>query len=92
MDQAFLRSQIRYLKSWHIEKVPQKIPYQHRIKIAISFMKLLNKGVKIKTGSRASFWANAEIYARFQFRGNGIFTILTRSERWLVACYASFFS
>jgi len=92
MDQAFLTSQIRYLKSWHIENVPQKIPYQHRIKTAISFMKFLNEGLKTKTGSRASFWANAEIYARFQFRRNGIFTILTRSERWIVACYASFFS
>jgi glycosyltransferase involved in cell wall biosynthesis len=92
MDQAFLTSQLYYLKHWNIEQVPHKMPYTQRFREAFSMLNQLNREFKSKTGRRASFSANAEVYARFQYRGNGIFTILTRSERWLAAFYAAYFS
>ena len=39
--------------------------------------------------SNVSIRANQELYARFQFRGNGILTPFTRLERLLVAATAS---
>jgi glycosyltransferase involved in cell wall biosynthesis len=92
MDNAFLNSQTTYLWTMSVTQIPQKMHYQQRLKQAVTMLIQLNKALRGRTGKRASFLANAEIYARFQYRRNGFFTIFTRSERWLIALYASWFS
>jgi glycosyltransferase involved in cell wall biosynthesis len=92
MDHAFLISQVDYLRSFFIQQVPKKTPFRQRFNHATTMLLRLNQNIRKSTGKRVSFSANSEIYARFQYRGNGIFTILTRSERWFVAFYVSWFS
>jgi len=92
MDKAFLSSQIEYLRILSITQIPQKMPYIQRFNQALPMMLQLNKSIRTRTGKRISFLVNAEIYARFQYRGNGVFTIFTRAERWLIALYSSWFS
>jgi glycosyltransferase involved in cell wall biosynthesis len=64
---------------------PRHLPWRQRWIDGIGLLRKLNQrfpGISLK--------ANAEIYARFQYRRNGIFTPLTRLERFLVALWASF--
>ena len=64
---------------------PRHLPWRQRWIDGIGLLRELNQrfpGVSLK--------ANAEIYARFQYRRNGILTPLTRLERLLVALWASF--
>jgi len=63
---------------------PGPISFSERWQLAIPFLLQLNQkipGVSVMT--------NYEIYGRFQFRGNGIFTPFTRLERLLVSLLAS---
>lgn len=85
---AFNLSQARYIKQLGISFTnhPSSIPFVRRMKVAIGFMRQINKIIP-----DISIGANCEIYARFQFRGNGILTPFTRLERLLVATYASLF-
>ena len=62
---------------------PRKMPFLERWKKAPNFLFALNRRIK-----GVSFSANYQIYSRFQFRGNGIWTPLTRLER-LLACIAA---
>jgi hypothetical protein len=64
---------------------PNAISFFYRWNLAIPFMLKLNQTIP-----GISVMANYEIYARFQFRGNGIFTPFTRLERLLVSILASF--
>ena len=66
------------------ELFPKPMPLVKRLKQAISFMLQLNEKIP-----GISVLANYEIYARFQFRGNGLLTPLTRIERLLVSVLAS---
>lgn len=59
---------------------PRKMPFSERWKKAPNFLFALNHRIK-----GVSFSANYQIYSRFQYRGNGIWTPLTRLER-LLAC------
>lgn len=59
---------------------PRKMPFLERWKKAPNFLFALNRRIK-----GVSFSANYQIYSRFQYRGNGIWTPLTRLER-LLAC------
>lgn len=59
---------------------PRKMPFLERWKKAPNFLFALNCRIK-----GVSFSANYQIYSRFQYRGNGIWTPLTRLER-LLAC------
>ena len=64
---------------------PHHLPFKQRLVNGIGLLRELNRrfsGVSLK--------ANAEIYARFQYRRNGIYTPFTRLERYLVALWASF--
>jgi len=64
---------------------PRHLPWRQRWIDGIGLLRELNQrfpGVSLK--------ANAEIYARFQYRRNGILTPLTRLERLLVTLWASF--
>ena len=66
------------------EFLPKSISLAERLKQAIPFMLQLNQIIP-----GISVLANYEIYARFQFRGNGLLTPLTRLERLLVSVLAS---
>ncbi len=63
---------------------PKSISFFKRLQLAIPFMWNLNQRIR-----GISVMANYEIYARFQFRGNGLFTPFTRMERLLVSMLAS---
>lgn len=66
------------------ELFPKPMPLAKRLNQAIPFMLQLNQKIR-----GISVLANYEIYARFQFRGNGLLTPLTRLERLLVSVLAS---
>lgn len=63
---------------------PKAIPFFKRLQLAVPFMLKLNRCIP-----GVSVAANYEIYARFQFRGNGIVMPFTRLERILVAMFSS---
>lgn len=83
---AFSLSQSRYLNSLGIQSMyhPRPLNFLKRMIYAIKFMLFINKKIP-----RISVGANCELYARFQFRKNGILTIFTRIERILVASISS---
>lgn len=85
-NQIFNQSRSTYLAGLGMtgEFFPQAIVFNQRLRLAIPFMLQLNQRIP-----RISIMANYEIYARFQFRGNGILTPLTRIERLLVSILAS---
>ena len=65
---------------------PRHLPFKQRLVEGLGLLRELNRrfsGISLK--------ANAEIYARFQYRKNGIYTPFTRLERLLVALWATFF-
>ena len=84
---VFSQAQARYLQTLGIPDVcfPQPLPFFQRLKMGVEFMVRMNKCIP-----HVSIGANCELYARFQFRGNGVWTPLTRLERLAVAIYASF--
>lgn len=63
--------------------VPRPLPWRERLRVAPEFLARLNARV-----GEISIAASYEIYARFQFRGNGLMTPLTRLERVVVAMWA----
>jgi hypothetical protein len=74
--------QKKYLEQLGIsaDLYPHQLPWPKRMAVGIGLLRALNKkfpGVSLR--------ANSEIYARFQFRRNGLWTPLTRLERLLVA-------
>ncbi len=80
--------QKKYLKLLEISEdfYPRKLPFRLRIKDGLGLLCALNQRFK-----SISFKANIEIYARFQYRRNGIFTPFTRLERWLCSAWATYF-
>jgi glycosyltransferase involved in cell wall biosynthesis len=75
----------RYLRDLGLadELLPRRLPWRERLVLGPRFLRLL--GGRVGT---VSVKANYEIYARFQFRGNGAWTPFVRLERWLVALWA----
>jgi glycosyltransferase involved in cell wall biosynthesis len=71
----------------HEKLLPRKLPWLNRLKIGPRFLFDLNKAIP-----RISFGANYQIYSRYQFRGNGLWTPLTRLERALVAAFVTILS
>jgi len=66
------------------ELYPRQLPWSKRISVGAGLLRALNKqfpGVSLQ--------ANSQIYARFQFRRNGLWTPLTRLERLLISLWAS---
>ncbi len=64
---------------------PRQLPFLLRIKDGIGLLRALNqrfKGISLK--------ANLEIYARFQYRRNGIYTPFTRLERLVSGLWATY--
>lgn len=83
----FAKSREEYLLGLGISSKlsPRSMAFPDRVKIALPFLMQLNRKIK-----GISVAANYEIYARFQYRGNGLLTPLTRLERLLVSVLASF--
>lgn len=86
LSAIFSRSRQEYLGGLGIppKLTPVAMGFNDRLNLALPFMLELNQKI-----SGISVMANYEIYARFQFRGNGLMTPLTRLERLLVAICAS---
>jgi glycosyltransferase involved in cell wall biosynthesis len=64
---------------------PRRLPWRERLAVGTSFLRQLRHRV-----GPVSVGANYEIYARFQFRGNGLLTPLVRLERLLAAAWARY--
>jgi len=79
--------QKKYLKLLGISAdfYPRHLPFMERMKYGAGLL----RGLNLKFES-ISLKANAEIYARFQYRRNGIFTPLTRLERLAVGIWATY--
>lgn len=84
---VFSEAQATYLDALGVPRdcYPRPLFLNDRLRFALRFMTAINRRI-----SDISIGANAELYARFQFRGNGIWTPFTRLERFFVAIYASF--
>lgn len=82
----FDRCRADYIRGLGIdpELCPQKMPASVRIIKAPQFLFAMNRCIK-----GISFSANYQIYARFQYRGNGIWTPFTRLERLVVTLLAT---
>ncbi len=63
--------------------IPKQMPWRQRLRVAPEFLARLNARV-----GEVSIAASYEIYARFQFRGNGLMTPFTRLERLVAALWA----
>jgi glycosyltransferase involved in cell wall biosynthesis len=76
--------QKKYLEMLNIpvDFYPRHLPFMQRIIFGIALLRELNQRFKA-----ISFKANTEIYARFQYRKNGILTPLTRLERMVISAY-----
>jgi glycosyltransferase involved in cell wall biosynthesis len=83
---VFRSYQSRYLEGLGISPsyLPRTLTYKERLVFGVQFMRLINQKI-----ANISISANCELYARFQFRGNGLWTPLTRLERLMVAISAS---
>jgi glycosyltransferase involved in cell wall biosynthesis len=64
---------------------PRHLPFIERMKSGVGLLRALNQKFK-----SISFQANTEIYARFQYRRNGILTPFTRLERLAVGVWATY--
>lgn len=84
--EVFKKMQLHYLQGLKIapEYCPRPMPFMDRLRYAMPMLKKLNESI-----GGISVMANYEIYARFQYRGNGILTPFTRLERLLVSALAS---
>lgn len=87
LNAAFEVARQRYVQGLHLGLpegfVPRQMPWRERLRVAPEFLARLNARV-----GQISIAASYEIYARFQFRGNGILTPFTRLERLLAAWWA----
>lgn len=82
----FKKMQALYLNGLGIslDYLPRRISWYARLGVAGKLLLILNR-----TFPNISFGVNCQIYSRFQYRGNGILTPLTRLERFMVAGLAS---
>ncbi len=86
--QIFLDTQQRYLQGLGISlaDTPRPIPWHERVHSAPRFLKQVQQII-----GKTSFFVNWQIYARFQWRGNGVLrTPFVRLERLIIALWARF--
>lgn len=83
---VFLNAQSRYLTALGISEAytPRALPFMQRIYYGAKFIKLINTRIP-----DISVAVSMELYARFQFRGNGLLTPFIRFERLCVSIYGS---
>ena len=81
--------QTKYLELLHIPSNlrPQALPWRVRWSVGMKLLQALNR-----IFPKISLKANAEIYARFQYRKGGLWTPFTRLERYLASAWAQFSS
>ena len=86
--EVFKKMQLHYLAGMNIgsDFCPRPMSLMDRLRYAMPMIKMLNQHIP-----GISVMANYEIYARFQFRGNGILTPFTRLERLMVSVIASLY-
>ena len=84
--EVFRNMQLHYLEGLGIpiKYLPRKIPIRLRLGIAGKLLWILNSKLP-----HITFEVNCQIYSRFQYRGNGFWTLFTRSERYLIAALAT---
>jgi len=82
----FDRCRADYIRGLNInpELIPRKMFFWERLTKAPKFLYEINRRIR-----GISFSANYQIYSRFQHRGNGIWTPLTRLERFIVCSLAT---
>ncbi len=82
----FLRQRECYLHGLGIDLclTPRPLVWYDRIRLAPQFIFTINRKIE-----GISFRANYQLYARFQFRKNGIWTLLTRPERLILVAITS---
>lgn len=82
----FDRCRVDYISGLGIDPTlcPRKMYFSERIKKAPKFLFEINRRIP-----GISFSANYQIYARFQYRDNGLLTPLTRIERFIFSCLAT---
>lgn len=86
--QIFLDTQQRYLQGLGISLAytPRPMPWHERVQSAPRFLKQVQQII-----GKTSFFVNWQIYARFQWRSNGILrTPFIRLERLIIALWARF--
>ena len=85
VNNIFNEQRARYLNALGINKnlIPRGLNWMGRLQIGTHFLFQLNKKIP-----GISLGANYQIYSRYQFRGNGIWTPFTRLERFIVALVA----
>lgn len=86
--EVFKKMQLHYLKGMNMgpDYCPRPMSFANRLRYAMHMIKMLNQHIP-----GISIMANYEIYARFQFRGNGVLTPFTRLERLMVSAVASLY-
>ena len=86
VNNIFDKRRKQYLNALGISDIliPRRLPLKERLSLAPRFLFALNKKIP-----GISISANYQIYSRYQFRGNGIWTPFTRLERMIVAAFAS---
>lgn len=77
ITQVFDKSRLQFIQHLGLNDLPKRMPFKQRLKHANDFMKHLNSKIIGISGG-----VNREIYSRFQYRGNGVFTPLVRLEKW----------
>ena len=84
LEAAFAAARERYVVSLGLDReaLPRRMPWRQRLRIGPALLAELNARL-----GPVSLRANYEIYARYQYRGNGAWTPLTRLERLLAALW-----
>lgn len=85
---AFDAARQRYVRSLGLDPdtLPQRMPWRERLRVGPAFLARLNARI-----GAVSVGANYEIYARYQYRGGGLWTPLTRLERLLAALWGRWY-
>jgi glycosyltransferase involved in cell wall biosynthesis len=88
VNQIFDEHRAKYLSALGIggDFIPRRLPLLQRLKTGACFLFALNRAIP-----GVSMGANYQIYSRYQFRGNGIWTPFTRLERFLIALTATIY-
>lgn len=83
---VFRAAQSHYLEGLGISPayLPRQLPFRERLIFGVKFLQLINDKIP-----NISFGANCELYARFQYRNNGLLSPFTRLERWLFSAAAT---
>jgi glycosyltransferase involved in cell wall biosynthesis len=80
MIQLFDEIRFKYTKFMQLDFLPSRMPFKDRLGLARKFLRVLHSRI-----SGISPSVNREIYARFQYRGNGVLTPFVRLERWVAS-------